>query len=78
VISDLKAVEAPDKVKDLHNQLISQLESFNSAVQKTGAALKTGDPQKILKAQSTFATNASTVGTKMGQTIQAINTKLQG
>ena len=78
VISDLKAVKAPDKVKDLHNELISELGTFNGAVQKAGTALKTGDPQKILKAQSTFATDASTVGTKLGQTIQAINTKLQG
>jgi hypothetical protein len=78
VISDLKAVKPPDKVKDLHNELISQLGTFNGAVQKAGVALQTGDPQKILKAQSTFATDASTVGTKLGQTIQAINTKLQG
>jgi hypothetical protein len=78
VISDLKAVKAPDKVKDLHNRLISQIGTFNGAVQKAGAALKTGDPQKILKAQSSFATNASTIGTRLGRTIQAINTKLQG
>jgi hypothetical protein len=78
VISDLKAVKAPDKVKELHTELIAELGTFNGAVQKAGAALKTGDPQKILKAQSTFAKDASTIGTKLGQTIQAINTKLQG
>jgi hypothetical protein len=32
----------------------------------------------MLRAQSTFATDASTVGTKLAQTIAAINTKLQG
>jgi hypothetical protein len=77
VISDLRGVKPPDKVKDLHNELISEMGTFKTAIQKTGDALKTGDPQKVLAAQSSFATDASTVGTKIGQTIEAINKQLQ-
>src|SRR5437763_14316266 len=51
VVSDLKAATPPDKVKDLHNQLIDELNTLDKAVTDAGAALGTNDPQKILKAQ---------------------------
>lgn len=76
VIADLKNVEPPDKVKDLHNQLISEMEEFNSQVGKAADSLSSKDPQAILKAQSQFAASASTLGTKISKTIDDINTKL--
>jgi uncharacterized lipoprotein YehR (DUF1307 family) len=76
VISDLKGIDAPDKVKDLHNQLISEMEEFNSQVGKAADSLSSKDPQAILKAQSEFASSASTLGTKISKTIDDINTKL--
>jgi hypothetical protein len=77
VVADLKGVEAPDKVKSLHNQLISQMEQFSGDVKEAGAALASKDQKKILAAQTKFSTSASTLGTKIGQTIEAINKKLQ-
>src|SRR4051812_36173391 len=76
VISDLNGITPPDKVKDLHADLIGELKSFDSSVAKAGDALKAKDPTAILKAQSTFAQDASTVASKIGTTINAINTKL--
>jgi hypothetical protein len=77
-ISDLKGVEAPDKVKSLHNELISEMETFKSQVTEAGSSLDAKDPQTIVKAQTKFAQSASTLGTKISQTIDAINQKLQG
>src|SRR5689334_8407609 len=77
-ISDLKGVEAPDKVKDLHNELISEMEAFKSQVSDAASSLSSKDPQAIVKAQTKFATSASALGTKIAQTIDNINKKLQG
>jgi hypothetical protein len=76
VIADLKGIEAPDKVKDLHNELISEMEQFNSQVTAAADSLGSGDPQAILKAQSKFAASASALGSKISKTIADINTKL--
>ena len=78
LIADLKGVEPPDKVKDLHNELISEMTQFKSQVEAAGASLKSGDAAKIVAAQTKFATEASALGTKIGQTIDGINKKLQG
>ena len=75
-IADLKSVQPPDKVKDLHSQLVSEMNLFSQEVQQAGASLKSKDPQKILKAQSKFATDAGSIETKVTQTIDQINTKL--
>jgi hypothetical protein len=77
-VADLKAVEAPDKVKDLHNELISEMEQFKSQVEDAASSLSSTDPQTIAKAQTKFAASASTLGTKISQTIDSINKKLQG
>lgn len=76
VIADLKGIEAPDKVKDLHNELISEMEQFNSQVTAAADSLGSGDPQAILKAQSKFAASASALGSKISKTIADINAKL--
>jgi hypothetical protein len=76
-ISDLKAVEPPDKVKDLHAQLVGEMDEFATEVKAAGDSLKSKDPQKILQAQSKFATDAGSIETKVTQTIDQINTKLR-
>ena len=75
-ISDLKAVDPPDKVKALHTQLVSEMTEFDSQVKAAGDSLGSGDPQKILAAQQKFATSASSLGSRISATIDAINTKL--
>jgi hypothetical protein len=75
-ISDLKGVNPPDKVKSLHGDLISEMQEFETDVKAAGASLSTKDSSKILKAQSAFATSAGTLGTRISQTIDAINKKL--
>jgi hypothetical protein len=76
VVADIKAVPPPDKVKSLHNELIGELTRFGDAVDSVGSVVAGKDPAKILKAQTTFATDLSQLATKMTTTIDAINTKL--
>jgi hypothetical protein len=78
VIVDLKAIDPPDKVKELHNQLIAEMDDFDTQVKAAGDSLKANDPQAIVTAQSKFATSASALGTRISKTIGDINTKLQG
>ena len=77
VVADLKAVQPPDKVKDLHNQLVSEMSQFDSQVKTAGESMSSKDPKAIEKAQTQFASSASTLGTQISQTIDAINKKLQ-
>lgn len=78
VVADLKAVDPPDDVKDLHNELVSEMQEFKSQVDGAAKSLDSGDATAVLKAQSKFAQSASTLGTRISKTISDINTKLQG
>jgi len=77
-VADLKAVKPPDKVKDLHNQLISEMSQFDGQVKTASASLSSKNPKTIETAQTQFASSASTLGTRISETIGAINKKLQG
>jgi hypothetical protein len=77
LIADLKGVEAPDEVKDLHNDLITEMTEFKSQVEDAGSSLASGDPKAIVAAQTKFATEASQLATKIGTTITDINKELQ-
>jgi hypothetical protein len=76
-VADLKAVKPPDKVKDLHSQLVSEMTQFETQVKAAGQSLSAKDPNTIQTAQSKFAASASTLGNRIAQTIDAINAKLQ-
>src|SRR3954454_15078329 len=77
-VVDLKAVKPPDKVKDLHNQLISEMSQFDAQVKTASESLSSKNPKTIDTAQTQFASSASTLGTRISATIGAINKKLQG
>ena len=76
-VADLKAVKPPDKVKDLHAQLISEMTQFDDQVKAAGNSLNAKDPKAIVSAQSKFAASASSLGTRIAQTLDAINKKLR-
>lgn len=77
-VADLKAVEPPDKVKDLHNRLISEITQVGGQVKAAGSTLDSKDPQAIVTAQSKLATSVTALQTEMSKTIDDINTKLHG
>jgi hypothetical protein len=75
-VSDLKAVNPPDKVKGLHNDLVSEMTEFESDVKTAASSLKSKDPSKLTAAQAKFAASAGTLGTRISKTIDQINQKL--
>jgi hypothetical protein len=77
-VADLKGVQPPGKVKPLHSQLVSEMTQFESDVKAAGDSLNSKDPKTISAAQSKFARSASSLGTRISQTISQINQKLQG
>src|SRR3954447_5010271 len=77
VVADLKAVKPPDKVKALHQQLVTEMTEFRAQVKAAGETLNSNDPTKILSAQSKFAARASSLGARISKTIGDINAKLQ-
>lgn len=77
VISDLEAVEPPDEVKRLHQDLIEAMDDLKAEVAKAGDSLGSRDPARLSAAQSDFAKNATELQTRFAKTIGAINTKLQ-
>ena len=77
-ITDLKGVEPPDKVKDLHNKLIAEMTQVRDEVKKAAGSLTSNDLKAIAQAQTTFAASVSSLQTQMTKTIDDINTQLQG
>jgi hypothetical protein len=77
VVVDLKSVTPPDKVKDLHGQLVSEISSYGTEIGKAKKAFATNDPQAIIKAQTELVSAVTQVSTKINATIDAINKKLR-
>lgn len=77
-VADLKGVQPPDKVKPLHNDLVSEMTQFDNEVKAAGDSLNSKDPKTIAAAQTKFATSASSLGNRISQTISQINQKLKG
>jgi uncharacterized phage infection (PIP) family protein YhgE len=77
IVTDLKAADPPDKVKDLHTTLVTEFSNFKASVKEISDAVGTNDPAKIAAAQTKFAAATTAIQTKLGTTITAINTKLQ-
>jgi hypothetical protein len=75
-ITKLNGLTPPDKVKGLHSQFISQLTAFDQRVQAAVGALKSKQPETVLKASQTFETSVETLGKKLEATITAINAQL--
>jgi uncharacterized phage infection (PIP) family protein YhgE len=77
VVTDLRAVEVPDKVKDLHGQLVSEISAYGKEIDKAKQAFAGDDPQAIIKAQTELVSAVTRVSAQINQTIDAINKKLR-
>jgi hypothetical protein len=77
VVADLKSVTPPDKVKDLHGQLVSEISSYGTQIDKAKKAFATNNPQAIIKAQTELVSAVTQVSSKINTTIDAINKKLR-
>jgi hypothetical protein len=77
VVADFRAVKAPDKVKDLHGKLISEVSAYGREIDKAKGAFSDDDPQAIVKAQADLVSAVTRVQSQINQTIADINKKLR-
>jgi uncharacterized protein DUF6376 len=77
VVADFRAVKAPDKVKGLHDQLISEISAYGREIDKAKGAFSDDDPQAIVKAQADLVSAVTKVQAQINKTIADINKKLR-
>jgi hypothetical protein len=77
VVADFRAVKAPDKVKPLHDQLISEISAYGREIDKAKGAFSDDDPQAIVKAQADLVSAVTRVQSQINKTIADINKKLR-
>jgi hypothetical protein len=77
VVGDLRAVEPPSKVKDLHAELVGEISSYGKEIDSAKRAFANGSPQAIIKAQTQLVTAVTKVSGQINRTIDAINKKLR-
>jgi outer membrane murein-binding lipoprotein Lpp len=77
VVVDLRSVEVPSEVKDLHGRLIREISAYGTEIDKAKAAFADGDAQTIVRAQGQLASAVTRVSTQINRTIDAINKQLR-
>ena len=77
VVTDLKAVKVPSKVKGLHGQLVTEISDYGTEIDKAKAAFSGNDPQAIVKAQTQLVSAVTRVSAQINRTIDEINKKLR-
>jgi uncharacterized phage infection (PIP) family protein YhgE len=77
VVVDLRSVEVPSKVKDLHARLVSEIADYGKEIDKAKQAFSGSDPQAIIKAQTELVSAVTRVSAQINRTIDAINQKLR-
>ena len=77
VVTDFRAVKAPDKVKALHGRLIAEISAYGKAIDKAKLAFSDEDPQAIVKAQADLVNAVTHVQAQINTTIADINKKLR-
>jgi hypothetical protein len=77
VVGRLRAVEAPDDVKGLHQQLVGEISTYGTEIEKAKRAFAEGDAKAIIKARTDFEAAVTRVASQINRTIAAINKKLR-
>jgi glutamine synthetase len=78
VAAELKDISPPDKVKDLHQDMIAEINDLDTEVKKIAGEVGSGDIAKLGDVQTEFATKATQLQDRFAKTITDINQKLQG
>jgi hypothetical protein len=76
VVAELRAIKPPGSVKTLHSQLISQVSGYGAEIDRAKTAFASRDPQKVIAANTKFASAVTKVSQKITATIDAINKRL--
>jgi hypothetical protein len=76
-VTDLRAIDVPDRVKPLHQQLIGEISSYGKQIDKAKSAFASEDPQAIVKAQTRLVSAVTRVSGQINHTIDQINKRLR-
>jgi len=75
-VSDLRAITPPDKVKDLHGELVDAIAGYGDAIGTAEQGLS-GTVAEATRAQSQLAADTGRASTQVTAAISAINQKLR-
>jgi hypothetical protein len=75
---DLAAIEPPEDVADLHQQLVGSVSAVGDQIGDAEQAFSSGDPQQAAQAAQDLQSTASGLQTELNGLINEINAQLQG
>ena len=74
---ELEAVEPPEDVAELHDQLVAEVRDVADQIAKAEEAFTSGDPQEAAQAAVALQTATTKAQTDLNTVIDAINSQLQ-
>ena len=77
VIAQLKRINAPAEVTDLHGRFIGEVEEYGAVADRARKDFQSDDPQKVIAANRKFSTEVTKTAADITTTINEINRKLQ-
>jgi hypothetical protein len=77
VVVQLKTIEVPDKVKGLHQQLVTEISAYGREIDKAKTAFASKDARAIVRAQTELVSAVTRVSGQINRTIDQINVKLR-
>ncbi len=78
VADDIEAVEPPEDVADLHQQLVDELRGVADQISDAQGAIAGGDPDEAAKAATDLQSAITATQTTLNGLIDQINSTLQG
>jgi hypothetical protein len=76
-VRELRAIEPPSEVADLHHRFIDDVADYGTEVRRARDGLATSRPQEALAAQQRLTAAAGRISGRINRTITAINDKLR-
>ena len=77
VVADLRAVEPPDEVRDLHGRLVGAVAGYGREIDRARRMLEGGDPQQVIRARTELSGAVGNVSRQITAAIAAINERLE-
>lgn len=77
VVAQLRAVEVPGRVRELHARLVGEIGSYGRQIDRARAAFGSRDAQAVLSAQTELVSAVTRVSAQINRTIDAINGELR-
>jgi len=77
VVGDLRDIEPPERVAQLHRRLVGEMDSYGLRVRRETTTLRSKDPRRLVAAQQRLLSATDAVSRDINATIAAINRRLE-